>query len=67
MITLPPPTNVVRCVQCTGPIRYPAKYQAYECADCGRHIYMSDGLIRTGYHWEIVGTWLTSVETVDVD
>ncbi|MFF7021431.1 hypothetical protein ACFY97_10490 [Streptomyces klenkii] len=67
MITLSPPTNVVRCVQCTGPIRHPGHHQPYECADCGRHIYMSDGLIRPGYHWEIVSEWLTSVETVDVD
>ncbi|MGW6745953.1 hypothetical protein ACWGDX_35325 [Streptomyces sp. NPDC055025] len=62
-----PPLNVVRCVECSGPIRYPGNYQPYECADCQRNVYGSDGLIRPGYHWEIVGDWLTSVETVDID
>ncbi|MEU7148456.1 hypothetical protein AB0B15_10510 [Streptomyces sp. NPDC045456] len=64
--TAGPPANVVRCVKCNGPIRYFTR-KPYECADCGRNIHMSDGLIRVGYHWERVGDWLTSVETVDVD
>ncbi|MFF4701071.1 hypothetical protein [Streptomyces chattanoogensis] len=66
MTTLTPPINVVRCVKCTGPIRHIDR-KPYECADCGRNVSMADGLIRVGYHWEIVNDWLTSVETVDVD
>ncbi|MCC2278917.1 hypothetical protein LKL35_26325 [Streptomyces sp. ET3-23] len=66
MLTIDPPANVVRCVACTGPIRHIDR-APYECADCARHVFMSDGLIRPGYHWEIVTGWLTSVETVDVD
>ncbi|MFG2147584.1 hypothetical protein ACGFRG_25880 [Streptomyces sp. NPDC048696] len=61
-----PPVNVVQCVSCKGPIRHIDR-KPYECAHCGRNVYTSDGLIRPGYHWEIVTGWLTSVETVDVD
>lgn len=67
MKTTNPPTGTVRCVACTGPIQHPGDYQPYECIDCGRNVYLSDGLIRPGYHWEIVNGWLTSVETVGVD
>ncbi|WP_448323630.1 hypothetical protein [Streptomyces sp. DSM 41493] len=56
----------MRCVKCIGPIRHIDR-KPYECADCGRNVSMADGLIRVGYHWEIVNDWLTSVETVDVD
>ncbi|MFJ9158711.1 hypothetical protein [Streptomyces sp. x-19] len=66
LVQTEPPLNVVRCVECSGPIRYIDR-KPYECADCGRNVYMRDGLIRPGYHWEIVGDWLTSVETVDID
>ncbi|MGW1259691.1 hypothetical protein ACWD5Q_32065 [Streptomyces sp. NPDC002513] len=61
-----PPENVVRCVECGGPIRYIDR-KPYECAGCGRPIYMGDGLICPGYHWETVADWLSSVETVDLD
>ncbi|MGW6600578.1 hypothetical protein [Streptomyces sp. NPDC055036] len=61
-----PPSNVVRCVECNGPFKRP-EGKPYECADCGRNVYPGDGLIRPGYHWEIVAGWLTSVETVDID
>ncbi|WP_327068753.1 hypothetical protein [Kitasatospora sp. NBC_01302] len=57
-----PPDNVVRCVECNGPIRHP-EGKPYECVDCGRGIYGSDGLVRPGYYWEITDAgWLTSVE-----
>ncbi|MFJ3775247.1 hypothetical protein ACIPX0_26490 [Streptomyces sp. NPDC090075] len=60
------PDNVVRCVKCSGPIESPGD-GPHKCADCGRYIYLRDGLIRPGYHWRIVEGWLTSVETVDID
>ncbi|MEU0739232.1 hypothetical protein [Streptomyces sp. NPDC006134] len=65
-VTTAPPTNVVRCVECSGPIRS-VGYGPYECADCGRNVYPRDGLVRPGFHWEIDGGWLTSVVTEDAE
>jgi hypothetical protein len=35
----------------------------YQCADCGRHIYASDGLDHPGHHWEFRDGWLISART----
>lgn len=59
-----PPANVARCVKCDGPIRY-IEREPYECADCGRNVYVHDDLHPVGFHWEITDGWLTIVETID--
>lgn len=59
------PSNVVRCVECDGPIKH-EHAKPYECSECGRHLLASDETYAVlGAQWEIVGGWLLSVETED--
>jgi hypothetical protein len=59
------PSNVVRCVVDQGPIKASTSSHPHQCADCGRSVFVFDGLVKQGYHWESKNGYLIYVETTD--
>jgi hypothetical protein len=59
------PSNVVRCVVDQGPIKASTDTHPHQCADCGRAVFVFDGLVKLGYHWERQDGYLVYVETTD--